>query len=598
MADKYSTIQQHQPLRVPQSFDKQGKALVVQLDEVFDDIYRRFGRLKVSDLGSELKGLCLVKDENGKYISVQTTIDGIQIDIQEQLDGKISKTSQYQDAESIVTAAELYTDGYAIAKTSTYQDVASIISAAESYTDGHAIAKTSVYQDAASIVSTAEGYTDGLLVNYSTSTQVADAISLAVSNCYGKVSLIDIKTTGIEVKSSGSIKLLASDSSSKVELDKDGIDIYTGSILNIFAGGSIRIKNSTDAANLIKLDKNGLYLYTGGILDITGGSLEIGSGTTMTLWSGGAFNINSGSSFAVAAGGAINFLNNGGNNVMSFDLNGIEIGSNKHIKLTSGNTYVEITPSMIDMNTAGYVRILGHGNSVISLEGSSQTIFRADSSGVVQAVSIMSSDITTDTLTVNNLTVSGNIIADIDIPNIVVSDTQPSGHGIIWLEPNTSMITPFNESRSIANGTQQGWSGGSNYTWTQTCSLSSSINGEGATRVKISGSLRKSGNTAADATELYAKLVLSDNTQVDLGKVGNFPANQSLNWNYGFSKEVNITAIAAGLNITDIVYTYKVTNSTQDSMAYYSIPHSATLQVSGERGTAGSSDECTVHYIA
>lgn len=81
MADKYSTIQQHQPLRVPASFDKQGRALIVQLDEIFDDIYRRYGRLKVSDLGSELKDLCLLKDEDGKYVSIQTGIGTIQLEV-------------------------------------------------------------------------------------------------------------------------------------------------------------------------------------------------------------------------------------------------------------------------------------------------------------------------------------------------------------------------------------------------------------------------------------------------------------------------------------------------------------------------------------
>lgn len=55
MSDKYSTIQQHQPLRVPASFDKQGKALIVQLDEIFDDLYKRFGRLRIEDMGSAFR---------------------------------------------------------------------------------------------------------------------------------------------------------------------------------------------------------------------------------------------------------------------------------------------------------------------------------------------------------------------------------------------------------------------------------------------------------------------------------------------------------------------------------------------------------------
>lgn len=81
MAEKYSTIQQHQPLRVPSSFDKQGRALVVQLDEIFDDIYRRFGRLRTEDLGGSLKNLILMKDDGGNYVSISTTIDGIEAQV-------------------------------------------------------------------------------------------------------------------------------------------------------------------------------------------------------------------------------------------------------------------------------------------------------------------------------------------------------------------------------------------------------------------------------------------------------------------------------------------------------------------------------------
>jgi hypothetical protein len=55
MADKYSTIKQHQPLRTPSGWNKEEKTLIVQLEEIFDDIYRRFGRLKFSDLGDDMQ---------------------------------------------------------------------------------------------------------------------------------------------------------------------------------------------------------------------------------------------------------------------------------------------------------------------------------------------------------------------------------------------------------------------------------------------------------------------------------------------------------------------------------------------------------------
>ena len=89
MADKYSTIQQHQPLRVPDMFDRQGRALIVQLDEIFDDIYRRFGRLRVEDLGDKLKDLCLLKDEDGNYVAIHTEIGSIQLEVGD-IDGVMS----------------------------------------------------------------------------------------------------------------------------------------------------------------------------------------------------------------------------------------------------------------------------------------------------------------------------------------------------------------------------------------------------------------------------------------------------------------------------------------------------------------------------
>lgn len=79
--EKYSTIQQHQPLRIPASFDKQGRALILQLDEILDDIYRRFGRLRVEDLGTKLKDLILVKDEDGKYTSISTVAGELKVEI-------------------------------------------------------------------------------------------------------------------------------------------------------------------------------------------------------------------------------------------------------------------------------------------------------------------------------------------------------------------------------------------------------------------------------------------------------------------------------------------------------------------------------------
>lgn len=57
MADKntYTTIKQHEPLRVPEGWSLKEKKLIAQLEEIFDDIYARFGRLKITDMSKSLQ---------------------------------------------------------------------------------------------------------------------------------------------------------------------------------------------------------------------------------------------------------------------------------------------------------------------------------------------------------------------------------------------------------------------------------------------------------------------------------------------------------------------------------------------------------------
>ena len=53
---RYATVQQHQPLRIPTGWNDNEKQLLIQLEGLFDDIYRRFGRLRLADLGPPLAG--------------------------------------------------------------------------------------------------------------------------------------------------------------------------------------------------------------------------------------------------------------------------------------------------------------------------------------------------------------------------------------------------------------------------------------------------------------------------------------------------------------------------------------------------------------
>lgn len=55
MENRASTIKQHEPLRAPAGWSAQEKRFVAQLEEILDDLYSRFGRLKDSDLGRTLR---------------------------------------------------------------------------------------------------------------------------------------------------------------------------------------------------------------------------------------------------------------------------------------------------------------------------------------------------------------------------------------------------------------------------------------------------------------------------------------------------------------------------------------------------------------
>lgn len=61
---KLTTVQQYQPLRVPPSWGAKERQLIVQLESTFDDIYRRFGRLKLSDLSAPLAGTITSSETN------------------------------------------------------------------------------------------------------------------------------------------------------------------------------------------------------------------------------------------------------------------------------------------------------------------------------------------------------------------------------------------------------------------------------------------------------------------------------------------------------------------------------------------------------
>lgn len=72
MANKYTTIQQHEPLRVPSGWGQQERAFIAQLEALFDDVYRRFNRIRMRDLSEPLQST--IQESADGVTEVKTSI--------------------------------------------------------------------------------------------------------------------------------------------------------------------------------------------------------------------------------------------------------------------------------------------------------------------------------------------------------------------------------------------------------------------------------------------------------------------------------------------------------------------------------------------
>lgn len=67
---KYTTYQQHEPLRTPEGWSPNERKLIAQLEEILDDLYRRFNRLKLGDLSESLRTTILDSAERVSKIII------------------------------------------------------------------------------------------------------------------------------------------------------------------------------------------------------------------------------------------------------------------------------------------------------------------------------------------------------------------------------------------------------------------------------------------------------------------------------------------------------------------------------------------------
>lgn len=238
----------------------------------------------------------------------------------------IAKTTVYQTADAIVsTAVQQAASGAAglyIAKTTSYQTADAIINEAVRQSGVNAasgyIAKTSVYQSADAIVSAAESWTAGQLANYSTTTQTSQLISAYVTNnAYGIVSGIAITAAGIDISGSqyvhiasgGNFKVTTGDFLIDSSVAETGYVMLSGS--STAANATFRLKKNGEltVTKLLILNENGteseLNLKTAGLWKLnykTVKSYDSSGGycTSMTFSDGTSVNFNSAASVTVS----------------------------------------------------------------------------------------------------------------------------------------------------------------------------------------------------------------------------------------------------------------------------------------------------------
>ncbi len=88
MGAEYATTHQYEPLRTPADWTGDERRLIVQLTEIFDDLYRRFNRLRFEDLGTAVRNR--IEDSEYNLSEVRQTATALTAQVSS-LDGGVSQ---------------------------------------------------------------------------------------------------------------------------------------------------------------------------------------------------------------------------------------------------------------------------------------------------------------------------------------------------------------------------------------------------------------------------------------------------------------------------------------------------------------------------
>ena len=274
---EYSTMQQYQPFRIPQGWNTQERKLILQVEETFDDIYRRFGRLKLSDMGEEFRvSYSAIGDGvnrlTGEVDEIESTVSAIDADIS-------GFNIRMADAEGNITTLQGTASGLqsrvsdAEGNISTLTQIATGLQSRVTDAEGNISVLTQTATSLTSRIGDAEGNISGI-------SQRADDIELAVADKYGQVSGIDINSSGVTIGGSKYVKI-TSQGSFTIESGA-GVSIAAPNLTINSNGAEFSGKLIAPTGNIAGWDINTSELYKGG--------LHIGkdSGNRYGIWVGNA----------------------------------------------------------------------------------------------------------------------------------------------------------------------------------------------------------------------------------------------------------------------------------------------------------------------
>jgi hypothetical protein len=293
-------IHQYEPLRVPKNWGTEERKVLLQLTDILDDIYRRYGRLRLEDLASSLR--TEITDATGNIATLTQSADGLLSRV-ENIEGSYSTIEQTAIEISFAVSSALSGFNNLIAGTS--YGYANLVYAAQTYRDIKAKAAITGYSIAALDTIAVRTYIDNpsgesvrlLVKEYSAAdvllaSNYGDYVTTATDGYSGVTFTLDADTTQISIgiESAGAItetlryKQLkmemgaafsgwtphptdpaAGVKTSYITIDNDSIDIASGGTLNLSAAGSIKIGTSPLSVGGTNLIPNSYFDITSGL---------------------------------------------------------------------------------------------------------------------------------------------------------------------------------------------------------------------------------------------------------------------------------------------------------------------------------------------